>query len=506
MADTKQLLAGVRAKYPGAYDNTPDDVLLSGVKKKFPGAYDSYNLETTKNPFQEALSTTGEVLSGGFKRQMATGPTSFNTITGGPATEFGHGVKTEAMVRAGVPEIVAESASGATDPQVIMGAGLTRVGQSLTSRFPEALKRLQAMRTSAKGRATVSRLLPAGKLSEDVEAGRPSGLQVEGFNLIKKTKNPQDIVDKFRNERSKVISQVDEYVEQNNKPVSSENIRNRAESLLKKQFENSSDDEITSLNESISEELNHMPRDTKSANSRKRFLYEKTQNLQKAQRQGKTTVTRPEQSLVEDAFARAYKEAIEEAHPDIAPTNQRFGGLDEGVKAASKLVEGEVERTPSGEKIASQTIGRPSVGSMLAALVREIPFIGSSPRVLSGLIQKLNIKHGNLLSQARKGQAPRIIGKQFFEPKQSPASLPYEPYGGKMPYKGGAGNYSGPEVIYKPPPPDPFAYSGGAGKTTPPTYPEYTPYGDKGLKYKDPGPMRETGKKMKDLAKRRKRA
>src|SRR3990167_4942415 len=70
-----------------------------------------------KSPIDKALETTKDVISGGFRRQMSAGPASFNTITGGPATEFSHGVKAESGVRAGLPEIVSESLSGATDPQ-----------------------------------------------------------------------------------------------------------------------------------------------------------------------------------------------------------------------------------------------------------------------------------------------------------------------------------------------------------------------------------------------------
>ena len=361
------------------------------------------------------LENTGEILSGGFKRQFNAGPTSLNTITGGPATEFAHGVKTEAMTRLGTPEIVAEAASSATDPQMVLGSFITKMGMA-NARHPGVLDRMKAMKTSAKGRATVSRLLPAAKISEDLESGRPSGVQVEGFNIIKKTKNPQDIVNKFRNERNKVIDTVDKYVEENNKPVSPEKIRNRAEEILGKQFSNSSDDEIGALRASIDEEVNHMPLDTKSANSRKRFLYEKTEKLQQAQRKGLSNVNRPEQSLVEDAFAQAYKEAVEEAHPDIAPTNQRFSGLNEGVKASSRLVEGELEQVPTGERAASQAIGRNNLSSMIAALVRELPFIGSSPRRLTSIIDKLNKKHGKLLMRSREDQAPGLLGREFFEP------------------------------------------------------------------------------------------
>lgn len=62
MSDTKALLDGVRRKYPGAYDNVPDEQLLAGVKKKFPGAYDNYSITPVQaqNP-QESLSSPKNV-------------------------------------------------------------------------------------------------------------------------------------------------------------------------------------------------------------------------------------------------------------------------------------------------------------------------------------------------------------------------------------------------------------------------------------------------------------
>ena len=433
-----------------------------------------------KNPIKDALSNTGDILKGGFKRQVKAGPTSFNTITGGPATEFAHGVKTEAMTRAGLPEMVAESASIATDPQTIMGAGLTRLGQSAFMN-PGAIQRLKAMKISAKGRGTVSRLLPALNIADDVKANRPSGAQVEGFNLIKKNKNPQKIADTFRGEKNKVISNVDEIIEKNNKPISPGAVSDRARQILNKQFANSSPDEISALEQAISEETRFLPVDAKSANARKRFLFQKTQGLQKAQRQGKTIVSKPEQALVEDAYAQAYREAIEEVLPEVAEHNKRFPGLDAGETAASKLVEAELEQTPTGERIASQTIGRPSPQSSLAAFVRELPFIGSSPRRLTGIIEKMRGKHGELMTESRKLQAPKLIGKEFFEPSPKPIPEPRPPYG--LPFKGSASSFSGPEIIDPADlrqPLDQTMYKGSAGNFSGPEIqpvPENVPYG-----------------------------
>lgn len=385
----------------------------------------SNSVERPVNP----LELAGKVLKGGLERTVKAGPASFNTITGGPATEFIHGLKTQSGVMAGMPEVVAESLSGATDPQNVLLPLQRQIGA-----VPGALDRLKAMRLSAKGRATVSRLLPAINIAEDVKANRPSGAQVEGFNIIEKTKNPMDIVNKFRTEKKKVIANVDELVEQNNRPINGEQIRRRVDEILSKQFANSSDEEKAALQRAINEELDKLPSDTKSANIRKRFLYEKTQNLQKAQRQGKTIVTKPEQALVDDAFSQAYKEFIEESSPEIKSSNQRFSGLDTGETAASKLVEGEIEQTPIGERVASQAVGRPSVASSIAALVRELPIIGSSPRRLTGIIEKLRGKYGKALSASRQAQAERLIGKEFFEPAPKAPSKPFLPY--EEPYAG----------------------------------------------------------------------
>ena len=136
MADRNAMEAvkAVRSKYPGAYDKYSDSELIGAIQRKYPGKYDDLvineSIPNTENVLQrasKAINTTGSILGGGFNRAVNAGPSSFNSITGGPATEFGHGVKTEAMTQAGMPEIASEAISTATDPQsLIMGMGVTR--------------------------------------------------------------------------------------------------------------------------------------------------------------------------------------------------------------------------------------------------------------------------------------------------------------------------------------------------------------------------------------------
>ena len=478
----------------------PDAVRVNGGLP--PDAVRINRPQPSMGPFQ----TAGEVLAGGFKRAFQAGPTSFNTITGGIGTELAHGVKTEALERGGVDPIVAEALSGATDAQALAPAAISRVA----SRFrntPGALQRYEAMKTSAKGRATVSRLLPSAKIYEDAAQGRPSGVQAEGFNVIKKG-GPQRILDIFRNERDKVMALVDDLVEKNNKPVEPRAIRERAAQILSNNLKNAHPDEIVAFREAMDAEDLFLPSDTVKANARKRYLYQKTAKLQEAAKKGQPTVTRPETQLVEDAYAQAYREAIEEVIPEVSAPNKRFSGLNEGTNATAKLLESELEQTPPGEKVASQTLGRPSVWSGIAALIRELPVVGSSPKRLSGLIEKLRIKHGEQLLESRKLQAPRLIGKEFFKASPEP---PPGPSPAEQMYKGPSGGVvsAGPDVIElaqrvleKP-----YGEVGGfrTGPKTPGAWqptPEGKPYGEH-LPYKPPTKLKDLARKSKNRAKNR---
>ena len=169
------------------------------------------------NPFKEALNTTGEVLSGGFKRQMAAGLTSFNTITGGPATEFAHGVKTEALNRAGMKPFKvgnfpnaptslkaisplanlfqgqpieldpAESLSSATDAQSIIGSIL-----ALSPSLGKMMKN-KATKFGVKARDEAVRLFPQAK--GNIEQVRNTAEQVSKY--ISPSKNYEEIANQL---------------------------------------------------------------------------------------------------------------------------------------------------------------------------------------------------------------------------------------------------------------------------------------------------------------------
>ena len=116
---------------------------------------DSKNIEPTETIFQRAVKafqSAGNVLMGGFNRAVQAGPASFNSLTGGPATEFAHGVKTEALTRSGVPEFFSEAISTASDPQSLLGgmAVAKGAGNSLITGGKTASKLGRIFRSGSK--------------------------------------------------------------------------------------------------------------------------------------------------------------------------------------------------------------------------------------------------------------------------------------------------------------------------------------------------------------------
>lgn len=363
--------------------------------------------------FGEGVTNAKDILLNAAGRTYQAGPASFNSLTGGIGTQFAHDVKNVAMEKDGIHPILAEAISTSSDPQGLLLAGLSNRLGIAEMRNPGVLDRLKSMQLSSKARVGVSKLLPSASIASDIEQGKPVAVQSEGQHLIKKTSNPMDIVNKFRNERDSVITQVDQLVKENNIPIEPKFVESRARLLLQKQFKNSSTTDRAKLNSAINEEMGFIKEnknfDAVSANARKRFLYEETQGLQKKQNTGKTIVVQPEKQIVKDAFAQALKESVEQAHPDIEKLNSRFSGLDQGVKAASRLVESTMEQGSPGERIATQVIGRPSPQSGVAAAIRELPFIRKSVSKLSGDVEKFSNKSADFLAKSRQKQGARLL-------------------------------------------------------------------------------------------------
>lgn len=380
----------------------------------------------TANPFMKMGADFVDNTSG-FRNQLEE--ERFNEVLSS---------KTDYGKRLGVESVVGQLAMPAQDLLHLATNKVTQleIAKLLNPRLgkvPGALERLESAKAGAKARQTVSQLLPSADIATDIKMNRPSGVQVEGANLIKKTSNPQDVVNKFRIEKNRVISQVDNLVTQNNQPVDPNFVGTRAKLILAKDLKNATPKEQADIMKWVKEEGRWIDSqgsfDTVKANARKRYLYQETQGLQKKQNAGKVIVTSPERDKVRDAFSQAYRESIERTHPDIAPLNARFSGLDQGETAASKLVEASIEQQPSNivQRAAGYTVGRLTPGQGAAAAVRELPQLvqGRSKTVsaLTEKIQKSSDLSAELLAKSRELQGDRLLNSFISKNPKTPKML-----------------------------------------------------------------------------------
>lgn len=308
------------------------------------------------------------------------------------------------------------------------GLGLISKADDLY-KTPGALERLKSMQLSKKGRDQVSTLIPEIKLAADIKQNKPTGAVVEGFNLIKKTNNPVDVVTKFRVEKESILNDVNRLVQENNKPVDPKFLQGRVQTILQRKIDNATGSEKKALVKALQDEVDWLSKqktvDTVTVNNRKRYLYQETKNIQNKQKQGQTIISTPERGQVQDAFAQAYKEAVEAAHPDIKKLNQRFAGVETGLEAVSKMAERMIEGGSMLDRIASQIAGRPNMAGVGAAAVRELPAIFKNLGRLTGRIEALSSKSADLLAKSRQLQGERLLAGFMKERK---LGLPNDEY------------------------------------------------------------------------------
>lgn len=280
-------------------------------------------------------------------------------------------------------------------------------------KVPGAVERLASAKLWSKARGEYSQLVPEIKLSSDIKNNRPTTAITEGVNLLKKTNNPIDVVNKVRVEKQSVINEVNNLVDKFNKPVNPDFVGSRAKLILERDLRNATASERKKILSAFQDEAKWIGEqevfDTKTINERKRFLYEETQNIQKKQSQGKTIVTSPEKDKVKDAFAQAYKESVEAANPEIKKLNERYGSLETLHEAVSKMAERTIEAGSLAERIITQIIGRTNTKNVAAAGIREIPQVLRSFGRTTGKIEALAKESSNLLAKSRQLQGERLL-------------------------------------------------------------------------------------------------
>ena len=126
------------------------------IQKFQSGSGQPQPIQSMGQRLQTGLKTAGDVMAGGLNRAVQAGPASFNSITGGPATEFAHGVKLEALKRSPVPEYpigevgigggnLHEAIAGATDANQLLSAGpfvASGISRGTDKNITSLLKRL----------------------------------------------------------------------------------------------------------------------------------------------------------------------------------------------------------------------------------------------------------------------------------------------------------------------------------------------------------------------------
>lgn len=354
-----------------------------------------FDIKSAKPVDQE--STGGNVLQQTIRQSRGLGALGMLPSSGAEAIDLLRAGAQQLPETPGIISSVAGSIIGKKptlpEPQTEYGKQMATAGNiaqmlsptmGINARMPSkigSLERLEAMKQFEKGRKAVSKVVPELHLSKDIEAGRLNKAQVELFKIIKKTDNPVEIVNKIRNEQKKVYSGIDSLIENNNREIDAVSVAKRARDILDKQFKNLPERELTKIQRFAKEEGAWLDKqgkiDLKSINNRKKWLYEQTQGIQEKQQKGQNVLTSPQQQQVRDAFAQAYKEAIENVVPDIKPLNSRWSGLEEAKKASAKMAERRTEEIPSNlaTRAAGYTFGRLSGQQSIAAGIRELPYV-----------------------------------------------------------------------------------------------------------------------------------
>lgn len=363
------------------------------------------------NPIGEAIKTTGDILSGGFKRQISSGPVSFNTITGGPATEFAHGVKTAAMVKGGVPELVAEAASGATDPQQILGGILTG-----SPKFSEMFRNKAESKISS-ARNLFRKILPS-KASEQTTANL-KGIELPevevGTPLVTKSKDYGELGQKFSGAKKEAITQRHEQLASNFQEEIPDPV-NKLTSKLQSRIRNMKNSkraeptDIKNLEEILSREQEALIGDTERMTidkaERIKELYQKeAKPLYKKVNAGTATGN---ESMKLSAYADLADDAMNlvDELASVSPTNRTIQGAGRAERLAAEQKTAFQQKRPQGiimELIQALRGGPSSTGAAVIRghFGREIPLskttskiqklVGSSAKAseLADLLEKI---------------------------------------------------------------------------------------------------------------------
>jgi len=413
---------------------------------------DAFLSEMSK-PRENAMQALGGVMKDAGVKTFQEGPTSFNNLTGGIANAFQSNLKESVFEKMGMDPNIAQNLAIATDPQSILGAQLgnrAAFTKTMKPRMPSSLERLERLKTFSGNRKLVSEVLPSAEIAPELANRKVPKIQTEGLKLIKKTKDPETMVDDFYFGGKDKAQELDSIIGSKSKTyIDPKRMAERAREIYDEVYANSTPEDKVKLDKWFNEELRFISSkdkfDATDAQARKRYLFKDTERFQKKQGQGKQTITEPEKDIVRDAFAQSYREGIENTDPRISGINKELAGRMEGRKASSKTAETFQEQQPVNmEELAAFVAGRPSPISAVAAGVRMLPkFLRRNPiENVTGKIEKAGNKISSLNEKINRLRPPVRMPKPQIEAPQvglpQPQRMlppPTEPIVAPGPYK-----------------------------------------------------------------------
>lgn len=240
-----------------------------------------------------------------------------------------------------------------------------------------------------------AQLLRPSDLAEYIGTETSHPAVVEASKIIKKSKDAESSINTINKIVGKLFTERNSMLLENNKLVQPKHtieLSKYIDDAIKNGT--ATETQIKAMNKVLEEEVNRFDAkkfDVLAAETKKEFFQGVSRKVYNAGGMDELTSGTQQAYTV---MAKAMKEVVEEAVPSIKPINARYEGLKGAREMLSKLQKKMIENPNETLRVVSETIGRPSKPSMLAAAARQIPVVkhwGTFKQV-SGQIENLNNK------------------------------------------------------------------------------------------------------------------
>lgn len=380
--------------------------------KKSMNSYDPFSGKVTKKQGfgSQLLQKTGDIIGGGMRRTIEAGPTSFNTITGGPQTEIIHGIKTEGLVRSGVPELFSEALSTATDPQTILSGAIAAkvplkgvIARSGAKAQKEAVDIAQRILKPKNLEVSMKKGTVSPSVTEYLKIAKPAETYGDVIKQIDEAqrvalKPRQDAYDAIRHRIGSGQSQL--------RPIMDELTEVRSNKRIPEQYgqkiQDVFDREIEFLKESPMKDINDLQKSKEFYQSQAKPLYDRAKS-------GNASELERAELVAYERLAKGYQNRIDELSSLIGEANKTYSGLEEAKSAAARAGAMEAKKAPVKplDPITRMLQAVPMIGSKSPVnLVRAFaPALYKEPKYT---LKELTTKAARKASKARKlrGMAP----------------------------------------------------------------------------------------------------